>query len=396
MFSTWHSRTHSARKRFISHIYSKSVIHDSPAFARQAQVILYERLLPMLASLALKPLSERKRGVDVHEIWNASTMDFITCYLFGLKNGSNFLKDQEYRRHWLHLYHGRKTYTFFAQELPRLTKFLKKFYIPLVPVWVDNANRELEDWTQQRCDETMEYLETDADSDKEVGNSPVVLSALLAGIKKEETTKGDESVLKETTLTNQRLSVASEMIDHLAAGHETSGITLTYISWHLSKNLALQGELRAELHGLSPRMILPQNRKAKFGRLPDPKELDTLPILHAVLMETLRLHAAIPGNQPRMTPHPESRICGYKIPGGVRIGAQAHSLHRNAEVFAEPEVFDHTRWLDDKSDCTEAIIEWRKERDRWFWAFSSGGRMCVGSNFAMYGMLFLCNPFRLS
>lgn len=28
--------------------------------------------------------------------------------------------------------------------------------------------------------------------------------------------------------------------------------------------------------------------------------------------------------------------------------------------------------------------ERRKEMDRWFWAFGSGGRMCIGSNLAMY------------
>lgn len=37
--------------------------------------------------------------------------------------------------------------------------------------------------------------------------------------------------------------------------------------------------------------------------------------------------------------------------------------------------------MDDSNGYTE---EQRRERDRWFWAFSSGGRMCIGSNFAMH------------
>jgi cytochrome P450 len=360
----------------ISHIYSKSILHSSPALNRQAQVILYERLLPIVSAASA---FEGGKGIDVHDLWNSSTMDFITCYLFGLKNGSNFLQDEVYRRHWFHLYHGRKTYTFFAQELPQLTRFLKKFYIHLVPIWVDNANTELEAWTQERCDETMAYLEHAAMEDKDPGNEPVVLSALLTGIEKERSKK-DESVLKPTTLTFPRLSIASEMIDHLAAGHETSGITLTYLSWQLSRNLPLQDRLRAELRTLSPNMVLPT--KNKFGRIPDPKHLDTLPVLHAIMMETLRLHAAIPGNQPRMTPYPSCTLGKFEIPGGVRIGAQVHSVHRNADIFPEPEKFDHTRWLDTENGYTE---EQRKERDKWFWAFSSGGRMCVGSNFAVHG-----------
>jgi cytochrome P450 len=85
-----------------------------------------------------------------------------------------------------------------------------------------------------------------------------------------------------------------------------------------------------------------------------------------------------------MTPFPSCTLGGYEIPGGVRVGAQAHSLHRNAEVYPEPEKWDHTRWMDDKNGYAE---EQRKERDKWFWAFSSGGRMCVGSNFAMHGII---------
>lgn len=361
----------------ISHIYSKSVLHSSPALAKQAQVILYDRLLPIIKSSAAS--FEGGNGIDAHDLWNASTMDFITCYLFGLKHGSNFLANETYRHHWLNLYQGRKTYTFFAQELPRLTRFLKSFYIHLVPVWVDDANKELEAWTQDRCDETMSYLKESAEEDNDIGNQPVVLSALLAGIDKESSGKGDESVLKDTTLTYPRLSIASEMIDHLAAGHETSGITLTYLSWQLSCDITLQDKLRAELRSLFPNMILKSNDSHS---LPNPKELDALPILHAVMMETLRLHAAIPGNQPRVSPFPSSTLGKFVIPGGVRVGGQAHSVHRNSDVFPEPEKFDHTRWLDGENGYTE---EQRRERDRWFWAFSSGGRMCVGSNFAVHG-----------
>jgi cytochrome P450 len=361
----------------ISNIYSKSMVDNSPALARQAHVILYDRLLPILSSSAAA--FKGASGIDIHDIWNATTMDFITAYQFGLKNSSNFLQDETYRRHWLSLYHSRKTYPYFSQELPRLTRFLRRFGIHLVPAWVDDANQELENWTQDRCDETVAYLNESATEDKDPENEPVVLGALLTGIEKEKKAKGEESVLAATTLKYQKLSIASEMIDHLAAGHETSGITLTYLSWQLSRDLALQDTLRAELLALSPNLALSNATPS----LPNSKELNALPILHAVLMETLRLHAAIPGGQPRMTPFPSCTLGGYAIPGGVRVGAQAHSLHRNAEVYPEPEKWDHTRWMDDINGYTE---EQRKERDKWFWAFSSGGRMCVGSNFAMHGM----------
>ncbi|KAG0648857.1 Cytochrome P450 [Hyphodiscus hymeniophilus] len=371
MFSEWHSRTHSARKRMISNTYSKSNIHNSAALAAQAQAILYGRLLPAVDSADVK-------GIDVHDLWFATTMDGMTAYQFGLKNGSNFLQDVAYRRHWLDLYQGRKGSTFFTQELPQFLKYCKKIGIKLVPKWVDDANQELEDWTQMLCDNAMAYMKSSAATDKDVANDPVVLNALISGIGKEKKMKGEESVLASTALKYERLSIASEMIDHVAAGHETSGITLTYLSWQLSRDIPLQDKLRAELLGLKPNMLMSNSQP----QIPSSKDLDALPLLHAVLMETLRLHAPIPGNEPRITPYPSCTLGGYTVPGGVRVGAQAHSVHRNSEVYPDPETFDYTRWLDDENGYSE---EQRKERDRWFWAFSSGGRMCVGSNFAMHG-----------
>ena len=392
MFSSWHSRPHSARKRMISNIYSKSSIHTSPALHRQAQVILYDRLLPLLDS-ASKP-HRYANGVDIHDIWNATTMDFITAYLFGLKNGSNFLTEETYRRHWFSLYHSRKTYTFFPQELPRLMRVFKKIWLPPVPTWVDDANAELEAWTKERCESTSAYIQDGAAAkDTDPGNEPVVFNAMLAGIEKEKKTKAEESVLREETLKFPELSIASEMIDHLAAGHETSGITLTYLSWYLSQDIDLQNKLREELLTLEPNMRLASSGTSPNTSLPSSKDLDALPLLHAVLMETLRLRAAIPGGQPRMTPYPTCSLGGFDgIPGGVRIGAQAHSVHRNEDVYPDPETWDYKRWLDNEGiwgKGNEYTEERRKERDRWFWAFSSGGRMCVGSNFAMHGKYFL-------
>jgi cytochrome P450 len=128
------------------------------------------------------------------------------------------------------------------------------------------------------------------------------------------------------------------------------------------------------------------SKKSSRKELPSSKELDNLPVLHAIMMESLRLDAAIPGSQPRQTPYPSCTLGKFSgIPSGVRVGAQAHSVHRNAEVYPGPEKFDYTRWLDDENGYSE---HQKKERDRWFWAFSSGGRMCVGSNFAVHGMLF--------
>lgn len=158
-------------------------------------------------------------------------------------------------------------------------------------------------------------------------------------------------------------------MDHLLAGQETSGIALTYASWHLSRRTDVQDALRAEL------LALP---KAATGLIPDSRALDALPLLHAVVTETLRLHAPIPGPEPRRTPPDGCSIAGYRIPGDVRVAALGYALHRDEDVFPEPEAWLPARWM----GGDEAK---RREMQRRFWAFGSGGRMCLGSNFAMNG-----------
>jgi cytochrome P450 len=366
-----------------SNIYSKSNIQSSLALAAQGSTIIFDRLLPIIT--ASTDDSQIPKGIDVYDLWNATTMDSITAFQFGLSNATNFLENIGYRRHWLELYQSRKTYTFFPQELPRLTAFMRTIGIRLVPRWVDYANREIEAWCADMC-RVATANAGPKESYQNLADEPVVLNSLIAGIKKERKSKGAESVLAETTLAQTELSISSEMLDNLAAGHETSGITLTYLTWHLSQDLTLQEKLRAELLTLDHPMQYPPN--SEKIQLPNSKELDNLPLLHAVIMETLRLDAAIPGSQPRMSPFPSSVLGGYEIPGGVRVSAAAYSLHRNMTVFPHADAWDHTRWLD-SAETNEPDEDRTKDRDRYFWAFSSGGRMCVGSNFAMHGMNYI-------
>jgi cytochrome P450 len=146
----------------------------------------------------------------------------------------------------------------------------------------------------------------------------------------------------------------------------------------------VQSALQAELRSLDPPLRFPPSSSSSSSTgklLPSAKAVDALPLLQATLQETLRLRAAIPGPEPRVTPV-GGCVLGptgeYRVPGGVRVSAQAHSLHRNGEVFVNPESWEPERWLKHAGD------EGLREMNRWFWAFGSGGRMCVGSNLAIY------------
>ncbi|KAL2135097.1 hypothetical protein VTI74DRAFT_9807 [Chaetomium olivicolor] len=376
MFSTRPAAEHSARKRMISHAYSKSYIQSSPAAAAQSRAIIYDRFMPILEKSTAE--SQAPQGIDVYSVFMAATMDFIAAYIFGLDKGTNFLGDKAYREHFLELYKARNDYGYYDQELPSLTRFCRKLGIPLCPKWVDGANRELGEWCLRLCDKMDTFLDTGYAPQPGSFDQPIVWNSLVTGLRNEEAKNGKDSVLYPTALSHYKLSIASELFDHVLAGQETAGLTLTYLAWRLSQSLELQNQLRTELLTLSPNMRL---AAGGASAMPDPKQLDGLPLLHAVLMETLRLHAPLPGAQPRQTPAPGCSIGPYAVPGGVRIAALAYALHRDETVFPEPEKWDHARWIPSTVD-----EETKKQRSRQFWAFSSGGRMCIGSNFAVHEM----------
>lgn len=358
----------------ISNVYSKSYVQSSLEMHKLSESLLFDRYLPILDAAA-----NNGTHVDVHELNFAVAMDFITAYLFGLENGSNFLDDVHYRKHWLELYDSRRSNEFWLQELPQATSFLSKIGLPMVPTRVRAANIEIEDWCLKLCEKAAargKHDTTDPSGSRNATQTPVF--TVHTQLSQSFDTQAAKLSPLDPPSPPADLPIASEMMDHLLAGHETIGITMTYLLHELSQHPSLQSSLRTELLTLSPPLKHPESFHPS---LPPPNTIDALPLLSVVVTETLRRHGALPGPQPRLTPyHPATptTLAGYThIPGGVRVSAQAYSLHRNAEVFPEPEEWRPERWLEADKDG---------ERSRWFWAFGSGGRGCVGRWFALQGM----------
>lgn len=392
MFSTLHHAPHSQKKRTMANVYSKSYLAASPQAAANSKILVTTRFLPLIQAVA-----ESGEPVDMHDIDNAFTMDFMTAYQFGLSNSTNFTQDVATRNYIFHHYHSRRPYEFFSSEIPWLKPLGEKIGIHLVPKLLNSANDILEDWSRDMCQAADTWLSNPTESP---GDEPVVYKQFKQGLtnlrlKDPEAAKSkDDLILPTHTIDADGClpEVYSEMLDHLGAGHETSAVALTYLWYELARNPTLQSALRKEIRTLNPRITwpLPPNTPLDTFDLPSPKQIDSLPLLHAVLYEVLRLHAPIPGMEPRVTPTPSSptgtTLGQYThIPGGVRVSSMPYTLHRNPTIFPDPETFNARRWLDDGSPSSSTPAH-LKEMHRWFWAFGSGGRMCIGSNLAMQEM----------
>ena len=351
----------------MSNVYSKSFLQTSSQIAENSSTLLRDYFLPVLHHAA-----EQGTALDVHEMNNGFTMDFMSAYLFGIASSTRFSVDPVARRRFLQSYHSRRPYEFYAQEISGLMKFSKRLGVPMVPQTVDDANQEIEDWASKMCDKADSHLEAISSR----GAEPVVYKQLKTSMEKSQA-----SLPAKESKDRTRREIASEMLDQLGAGHETSAVALTYLYWEMSQQPDLQRKLREELFTLEPRIIWPCKSAPEF-ELPLSKSVDGLPLLHAIIMETLRLHTPIPGIEPRLTPAAGCTLAGYpNIPANVRVSAMPYALHRNEEVFPDAERWNVERWLQPAGSPR------MKEMLRWFWAFGSGGRMCIGSNLAMQGRL---------
>lgn len=365
------SKQHAARKRMLSNIYSKSNIMTSPGVSSATTTMIYDRLLPML-----QLSSESGEAVNVFSLSYAYSIDSFMAYQFGRALGSNLMQNTEQRKWYFKSFFFRRPWFFYSVEVKELVDFMLKIGVRIVPKQFQKGTKEIEDWNLEMCDEAEKRLNDNA-QEPTTENQPAIFAAMRTAMRRSEIVDTDKNGLYPS-----RLEIASEMLDHNAAAFETSGAILTYAFYELSLQLELQARLRQELHTLASPILY--HRASALSSCTDAKALDTLPLLDAILQETLRLYASVPGPQPRLTPYPSCRLAGIDgIPGGMRVSANAWCLHRNEAVFPQAEKWKPERWMN-------ADEEKLKEMKRWFWAFGSGGRMCIGSHFAINCKLSTC------
>jgi cytochrome P450 len=144
-----------------------------------------------------------------------------------------------------------------------------------------------------------------------------------------------------------------ELVTMLVAGHET---TATALSWAFALILA------------DPRVA----ERLAAEATDDPEALARAPYLDAVIKETLRLRPIVP-DVVREVRAPWT-VDGHELPIGCYVTPFIYAVHRDPELYPDPERFRPERFLDVKPDPYT-----------WF-PFGGGTRRCVGMAFALYEM----------
>ncbi|CAN1767455.1 Cytochrome P450 CYP82J17 [Linum perenne] len=117
-------------------------------------------------------------------------------------------------------------------------------------------------------------------------------------------------------------------------------------------------------------------KSTAMDRIVQDSDLENLTYLHAVIRETLRMNPAGPISVPRVASE-DITIRGYHVPKGTRFFANFWKLHRNPEIFTEPNEFRPERFHD-----KEVKVD-IYGRDFEYLPFGTGRRSCPGMNFGM-------------
>jgi cytochrome P450 len=152
---------------------------------------------------------------------------------------------------------------------------------------------------------------------------PTPFTAVLAFIKKNITSRrlGKQTSDRNDFLTKlmdlrendkiEELDLITTMGANIAAGSDTTAISLSTIIYYLLKNPHAMDKLVEEIDNF-----------AREGKISDPvtfQEGQQMPYLQAVIKEALRIHPATGQPMSRIVPPGGAEIAGQMFPGGVSI-----------------------------------------------------------------------------
>ena len=156
-----------------------------------------------------------------------------------------------------------------------------------------------------------------------------------------------------TTLTGKQIH--DHILTFLAAGHETTAITLVWTFYLLSQYPQVRARLQDEIRNILAEGELTLDELAK------------IPYLDWVLNESMRLYP--PAWLQMRFVAKETELDGVRLPVGTLIILSQWVIHRLPEIWADPEVFRPERWDPENKQQLPAGA---------YFPFGGGPRTCIG------------------
>jgi cytochrome P450 len=369
MFTFGPGRDHAARKKMVANAYAKStMLHGAVATLVEDKARDYLQLIE----------ASQDRTSEIFASLHYFSLDSITQFLYGDAGATACLTGSVLHRALIGdiIDKARRKLSWFSVHMPDviaavyaqtglLGSICERFLYPMQKPTTytgirDYARHPVEPYGEHAAHKSLDELEREP--------------SVIAKLWKYHTV--DKSTSQRGVLDDA--DIAAECADHLLAGIDTTSDTLMFLIWLLSRpeNKTFQQKIIDEAQSVDAASLNEHGITRAAAA-------DKLPYLDAVIKETLRLFPPLPGSEPRLS-RTTTTIDGYVVPANTCVSISPFVLQRNAAVFKDPFTFNPDRWVDPSlGDATEM--------NRWFWAFSSGGRMCIGMHLAMAEMTTLAS-----
>ncbi|KAL4886425.1 cytochrome P450 [Aspergillus karnatakaensis] len=339
-----------------------------------------KQLLLNLASTTDKTVHARKRRIISHAMsesairsYEPTILNKIALFSKGLSDPNSFGGEYKNMARWFsYLTYDIMGQLTFSQSYDMLTKDDHHFIQPLIDSYqhsqvILGTEPKLDQWglaplfllqIMAENKKFRKYVDDQVNhriAEEKAGRGPPDIFKLLLEHKDKET--GESMGFKE---------LSDEAVVLIIAASDTTGTALSGLFFYLSRYPECYKKLQQEILWQFPTLD---------SIVGGPKLL-ACKYMRAAVEEALRMSPGVPGFLTREAPQGAS-IDGYYFAPQVQVAIPTWTMHRNPEVYPDPQVFKPERWM------VESEEELQRLRSSYY-PFSMGTRGCIGKNMAYH------------
>ncbi|CAH0044731.1 unnamed protein product [Clonostachys solani] len=370
LVSTVRGDVHHERRKPLRSMYSAKVAESKEV---TDVTIRAARDMLRLASQTGEKSSGGGAVVEIRELLRPALYDVMSFIVYGPNSRLNLVNDQAQRT-------AMEVDTEFQETRMSSAAGAMMFLLPRITLWLRRcglAPRNMDGTTPSRLfsdkigREALEGLKRTGEN----GGGEDEYQSLMGRLYAHFRANGP------TVAVPSEEYILSDSLDQFWAGVSTTADGLAPLLRRLSlpENRTLQQRLRGELGA-----AIAESGVSSAGGLTAAR-LKRLPLLNAVIRETLRVHPPIPFSMERQVVDEQGLIVhGQLIPAGWQVSAEVMGMQRKESVFDDARKWVPDRWLttEDHESPTGSSKGVVRDMKGHFLAFGSGPRMCLGMNVA--------------
>ncbi|XP_067659545.1 cytochrome P450 3A29-like [Haliotis asinina] len=293
--------------------------------------------------------AENGEVVDLKQYFGAFTMDAIGSTAFGIDIDSQNNFNNSFIRETKKVFDNAflaNPAIFLITLFPELTPVLKMFGMTALPKTTNKFfTQAIREMVKQRRSEPEEERARRVD-----------FLELMLNAEDDDDHHGDTTEKADNTLTMDE--VIGQAFVFFLAGYETTASTLHFIGYILATKPDVQDRLVEEVASVLG------------DKEPDYDNIHGLVYMDRVINETLRLYPVVPAVNRYVSK--TTTIKGWTFPKGAFINIPIVIMHRNPDIYPEPQKFKPERF--EKSSEINPML---------YQPFGQGPRQCIGMRLAL-------------